>query len=311
MTRTMLAALAVVACVPAPDRGMDQARDVTAAGREVRRGLPSDCLLAAVVVPTLAVDLPAPVAGPVEIAGALVGSRVRRDDVLFAIRDVTASDEAERAADDVASALADVAVAERRLARASRVRDEARKLGEFVGGAELREFEDERAVRAAEVDAARVRLRVAHNSDARARRRLARTSVTAPESGRLAGVYLAAGEWAEAGQRVVRWMDDRPAGIRIAVPEPQLDALTVGTRVRWRHDASASDGSAEIIAVAPEVDAVTGLVVAEARFVGVPPDALLAGASLEIVPQGCVGATVRPVESHATARWSRAEPTSG
>jgi RND family efflux transporter MFP subunit len=176
---------------------------------------------------------------------------------------------------DLAGARAALAEASRRLARRTRL---AR--------------EQEGAVTAEEIDAARrdvleSRARVAKLSEASADAQL-----VAPFDGTVAETYLSAGALSGPGRPVVRLVGKSPPRVRFAVPPERVSAVRLGKIVGVEIVAPGAELRARVTGLNPEVDGASGLVHGAATFEpeAAGDDRLATGVIARVIPP----ATGRP-----------------
>lgn len=117
---------------------------------------------------------------------------------------------------------------------------------------------------AAALDAERARTRAAAARVAQLETTLRATVLLAPFSGRVAERSAAVGSFVQTGQPLLRILTDDGLRVRFAAPESCIDRLVLGCTVRVSIDALAQTMTGVLTHVAPEIDAASGLLFAEA-----------------------------------------------
>ncbi len=219
-----------------------------------------------VIRPGSAIDVPAPRAGQLERVDVQPGQRVEAGQVLAVLRDPEAEDER--------AALGASMRSDRAAVKQARVERDAAEHSLSIAQSLL----DRGAGPRADVDAARLDLRRAEASLARTEatlaerrvrreqldRHLAELEVRAPHAGRVARRYRDPGSRVTRDAPLVRLIEADGHDVRFAVPVG-TPMPTVGTRVR----VALSRGPtlhATVRTIAPEIDAVTGMLVADAEL---------------------------------------------
>jgi RND family efflux transporter MFP subunit len=141
-------------------------------------------------------------------------------------------------------------------------------LGNLVSAAEL---EGTRA----QVAGARIHLESAnaHTRSAVARLRLSKralddANVRAPFDGVVSVRYVEPGAFVHGGSRVLRLVGNDRIWVRFAIPEDRLGEVAVGDRVAGDQPALGASFTAVVTGIAPEIDAATRTVFAEAYLEG-------------------------------------------
>lgn len=283
----LVLALAPVACRPAasPSAARDDAlaaaaiADTTVAAPAALAVAASDgagCYLG-VVLPSESVEVVAENAGRVERVAVRPGDVVARGAPLAAVAADGLRHELAIARTGSARARAALDVAEIAVRRAEREHRRRLDLGELLSREAVEEaaFELEAATRrhaGAAADLAAVEAELERLDDA-----LARSTARAPFAGTVAARHVDPGTVIAAGAPLVRLIGDGQGRVRFAVPPAEAGRLRPGLALRI-DAAAAAAGRAELERVAPEIDAASQTVFAEARLAAaaaLPPGSLV------------------------------------
>lgn len=117
---------------------------------------------------------------------------------------------------------------------------------------------------------------------AAARLQLRQTELRAPISGRVSECFLEEGSTATMGRRLMRIVSDQPPRLRFAVPATALELVALETRLQVFIPSMNRTLQAEVDALAPRVDPLTGMWLVEAgcRCAADLPSGLAANVSL-------------------------------
>lgn len=173
----------------------------------------------------------------------------------------------------------------------------AQRAAHSVLARERRAFEDkivaEAQVVAAEFDERKAVMAVARNTAsveeqrariAKLKARLADTTLVAPLAGKVALAYVRSGERVVEGQPVVRLISSDELFVKFAIPADRAGTLTPGSSVDVVFEAQHMTAHAVVRHVAPELDPIAQMIVADADVVDAP-SRLQAGMVCRIVPR--------------------------
>lgn len=150
------------------------------------------------------------------------------------------------------------------LEQARATRSDVEQLEEFVSKAELREKQFAEKLTAARKRSAGASLEEQRSKMEEASARIAEAELRAPFSGRVARRYVDPGATLSTGEPVVQLISDARL-VRFAVPEHRAKALRLGVPVVVRFDDEEIEVRGRVSTIAPEIEAGTRLVLAEAR----------------------------------------------
>lgn len=150
------------------------------------------------------------------------------------------------------------------LEQARATRSDVEQLEDFVSKAELREQRFAEKLSAARKRSAGASLEQQRSKMEEATARIAEAELRAPFAGLVARRYVDAGATLGIGEPVVQLISDARL-VRFAVPEGHTKALRVGAPVVVGFEDTGVEVSGEVVTIAPEIDAGTRLVFAEAR----------------------------------------------
>lgn len=150
------------------------------------------------------------------------------------------------------------------LEQARATRSDVEQLEEFVSKAELREQRFAEKLSAARKRSAGASLEQQRSKMEEASARIAEAELRAPFSGQVARRYVDPGATLGTGESVVQLISDARL-VRFAVPEGRTKALRVGAPVTVAFEDEGIEVVGEVITIAPEIEAGTRLVLAEAR----------------------------------------------
>ncbi|MCB9716602.1 MAG: efflux RND transporter periplasmic adaptor subunit [Myxococcales bacterium] len=148
-------------------------------------------------------------------------------------------------------------------ARASRA--DVEQLEDFVSRAELREQRFAEKLAGARKRSAGASLSQQRSKMEEASARIAEAELRAPFAGVIAKRYVDPGATLSTGEPVVQIIADARL-VRFAVPEERGDALRLGAPVRVRFEDVPLEVSGTVSTIAPEIDAGTRLILAEAEL---------------------------------------------
>lgn len=150
------------------------------------------------------------------------------------------------------------------LDQARATRSDVEQLEEFVSKAELREKQFAEKLSAARKRSAGASLEEQRSKMEEASARIAEAELRAPFSGQVARRYVDPGATLSTGESVVQLISDARL-VRFAVPEGRTKALRLGAPVTVTFEDEGIEVAGEVITIAPEIEAGTRLVLAEAR----------------------------------------------
>ncbi len=175
------------------------------------------------------------------------------------------------------------------LERAQQTRTDVEQLQAFVSKAEIRKERFAEKLAAARRRSAGASFREQRSRMKKAATRISEAELRAPFTGRVSQRFVDPGATLGAGEAIVELISDVQR-VRFAVPEASSDALHEGAsvEVRFAQDARAPARGVTlvgtVVAVAPEIEAGTRIILAEARLDPSPDDhaALRVGAVAEV-----------------------------
>ncbi len=150
------------------------------------------------------------------------------------------------------------------LEQARATRSDVEKLEEFVSKAELREKQFAEKLTAARKRSAGASLEEQRSKMEEASARIAEAELRAPFSGRVARRYVDPGATLSTGESVVQLISDASL-VRFAVPEDRTKVLRLGAPVVVTFEDEGIEVQGHVSTIAPEIEAGTRLVLAEAR----------------------------------------------
>jgi len=150
------------------------------------------------------------------------------------------------------------------LEQARATRSDVEQLEAFVSKAELREQRYAEKLSAARKRSAGASLEEQRSKMEEASARIAEAELRAPFSGRVARRYVDPGATLSTGESVVQLISDARL-IRFAVPESRTKVLHLGAPVMVAFEDEGIEVAGEVVTIAPEIEAGTRLVLAEAR----------------------------------------------
>ena len=150
------------------------------------------------------------------------------------------------------------------LDQARATRSDVEQLEEFVSKAELREKQFAEKLSAARKRSAGASLEEQRSKMEEASARIAEAELRAPFAGQVARRYVDPGATLSTGESVVQLISDARL-VRFAVPEGRTAALRLGAPVTVTFADEGIEVAGEVITIAPEIEAGTRLVIAEAR----------------------------------------------
>jgi len=235
-----------------------------------------------VVVPEQVIEVVAPSDGQLRELRVQVGDEVAAEEVLARLDTTMTRHELaiERAA--LASAEAEhqrVLLRERRLKAEHQRR---RALTDVLSREELARAEADLAeieaqLGEAEAETAQVQARIA-----RLETLLERAEIRAPAPGIVSARYLDPGTVVTSGTAILRLISDHQRRVRFAVPPADAASIVPGTAVRIELDGLDLDINGVVERLAPEIDAASQMLFAEARLVLDPDTRIAAGTPARI-----------------------------
>lgn len=150
------------------------------------------------------------------------------------------------------------------LEQARATRSDVEQLEEFVSKAELREQRFAEKLSAARKRSAGASLEQQRSKMEEASARIAEAELRAPFSGFVARRYVDPGATLSTGESVVQLISDARL-VRFAVPEGRVKALRLGAPVVVLFEDEGIEVRGEVSTIAPEIEAGTRLVLAEAK----------------------------------------------
>lgn len=249
-----------VAGAPAAERVASRASEAP-----VESGAVAVEAMVGVLVPEAEVVLTAPEFARLERLDVQVGDRVRAGDVVAALDVREERHELAAATAAWEASKAELERLELELQRARETRSDTEQLEGVVSGAELREHRYAEKLAAARRRSASASLRQQRSSVEDASAKLVEAQLRAPFAGAVSRRYVDAGATLELGRPVVQLISDARR-VRFAVPEARGEALRLGAAVRVEFVDEGLTATGEVTAIAPEIDAGTRLVFAEARL---------------------------------------------
>ncbi|MCH9680287.1 MAG: efflux RND transporter periplasmic adaptor subunit [Deltaproteobacteria bacterium] len=151
------------------------------------------------------------------------------------------------------------------LEQAKASRSDVEQLEEFISRAELREERYAEKLAAARKRSANASVRQQQSRMDEAEARIAEAELRAPFGGVIARRYVDAGATLSTGEPVVQLISDERL-VRFAAPEQRAGALSIGGEITVQFGAHEASVTGTIVTIAPEIDAGTRLVIAEARL---------------------------------------------
>jgi RND family efflux transporter MFP subunit len=225
-----------------------------------------------VVLARDAADVSAKSAGKIEEVYVKLGDRVKRDDKLAKLDAKALQHDLQLARASLAAARAELAKSNIELADAKERSERRAAVEKEISREELSGAAVKQKLSEADLEGAR-----AHVEEQRARvdqllESLSSTEVRAPFDGTVAARYLGPGTVVSPGTPIVRIIRSNDLGLRFAVPADQAHELRIGARVQITLDVGAIVLAGAVEQFAPEVDPVSGMIVAEAAL-EIPPEA--------------------------------------
>ena len=254
--------------------------------------------LIGVLTPKSQVEVVAPFTTSVKEYKANLGDVVEKDAVLAILDEAPLKEMIDKSAADLRAAQAAAASA----ASAARTAQKA-----FEAGVSARANATAAAFALSEASA---RVEGAKAAVAAAKDKQAKTTLRAPMAGKVAVHYTKAGTPVTEGAPVVRIISSDELFVRFAIPTEQVDAFAVGGKVEVAIDSHGKQFSAVAVikTVAPELDPVARMILAEAELVDAPPAPLQAGLVCRIkLPNGSKAAT-KPAKPAPPTKAAVIEP---
>jgi RND family efflux transporter MFP subunit len=152
------------------------------------------------------------------------------------------------------------------LAAARDRKDRVDRLDAVISEEERTEVRDQLALQTARLGSARASIAEAAARVERLRVKIADARVVAPFAGVVAARYREPGAVVAVGTPIVRLFGAEDRWVRFAIPEGRAGELAVGAQVTVRLPTLGAVISAEITAIAPEVDPSARVIVVEARL---------------------------------------------
>ncbi|MCY1060079.1 efflux RND transporter periplasmic adaptor subunit [Nannocystis sp. SCPEA4] len=218
-----------------------------------------------VLVPEAEVVLTAPGFARLERLDVQVGDRVREGDVVAALDVREERHELAAATAAWEASKAELERLELELQKARETRSDSEQLEGVVAGVELREHRYAERLAAARKRSASASLRQQRSTVEDASAKIVEAQLRAPFAGAISRRYVDAGATLELGKPVVQLISDARL-VRFAVPEERSAALRLGGAVQVEFVDEGLKVRGEVAAIAPEIDAGTRLLFAEARL---------------------------------------------
>jgi membrane fusion protein, multidrug efflux system len=233
---------------------------------EVRSGsdAPADAPMTGVLVPEAEVVLVSSGFARLARLDVQVGDHVEKGEVVaeMDVRGDRSELQAATAAWKASRAELDRLALELEEARATR--SDVERLEEFVSKAELREKQFAEKLTAARKRSAGAALEEQRSKMQEASARIAEAELRAPFSGFVARRHVDPGATLGTGEPVVQLISDARL-VRFAVPEHRAKALRLGAEVIVAFEDEGIEVAGQVSTIAPEIEAGTRLVLAEAR----------------------------------------------
>jgi RND family efflux transporter MFP subunit len=219
-------------------------------------------LLGVVVAPDL-VEVAARTEGTVTMIAAQLGDRVERGAVLARIDDRNLRDQLAAARAAMHALVADREKAESELEEARERRSRSERLSYVVSDEELARVRYEAKYAASRLQGTRARIDEQQTRVAILERSIDEAQVRAPFAGSVAARYVGLGATVSPGTHIVRLVSAGEVLVRFAIPEALGAPVHVGMSIAVDVDSAALSGTVDKLA--PEVDAASRMIVAEAR----------------------------------------------
>jgi RND family efflux transporter MFP subunit len=219
-------------------------------------------LLGVVVAPDL-VEVAARTEGRVTMIAAQLGDRVERGAVLARIDDRNLRDQLAAAQAAMHALVADRDKAESELEEARERKSRSERLSHVLSEEELARVQYEAKYAASRLQATRARIDEQQTRVAILERSIDEAQVRAPFAGSIAARYVGLGATVGPGTHIVRLVSSGEVLVRFAIPEALGVPVRVGTSIAVDVEAAALSGTVDKLA--PEVDAASRMIVAEAR----------------------------------------------
>lgn len=247
---------------PAVERGevvatADEAFDAPGAREPPVQDLPG------VIVARDVVEVAARAVGRVTAVAAKLGDRVERGAVLASIDDRDLRDELAVARAGMRALVADRDKAESELEEAREHKLRGERLSYVVSDEELASVRYQEKYAGSRLQTTRARLDEQQTRVAILERSIEEAQVRAPFDGLIAARYVGPGAMVSPGAPIVRLVSSGDVLVRFAIPEALGARVRVGMPVTVNVEAAALSGTVD--KVAPEVDAASRMIVAEAR----------------------------------------------
>lgn len=226
--------------------------------------VPAEAMIG-VLVPEAEVVLTAPGFARLERLDVQVGDRVRAGDVVAALDVREERHELAAATATWEASKAELERLDLELQKARETRSDTDQLEGVISGAELREHRYAERLAAARKRSASASLRKQRSTVEDAAAKIGEAQLRAPFAGSISRRYVDAGATLEPGKPVVQLISDARL-VRFAVPEERSAALRLGVAVRVEFVDEGLKVRGAVTAIAPEIDAGTRLVFAEARL---------------------------------------------
>ncbi|MDC0715813.1 efflux RND transporter periplasmic adaptor subunit [Nannocystis bainbridge] len=218
-----------------------------------------------VLVPEAEVVLTAPEFSRIDRIEVQVGDHVNAGEVIAALDVREERHELAGATAAWAASKAELERLELELQRARELRADTEQLEGVVSGAEVREHRYAEKLAAARKRSASASLQRQRSTVEDASARIVEAQLRAPFAGEVARRHVDAGATVEPGRAVVQLISDARR-VRFAVPEARSAGLRLGAAVKVAFVEEGRTVEGEVMAIAPEIDAGTRLLFAEARL---------------------------------------------
>ncbi len=231
-----------------------------------------------------AVDLPSPVSGQISEIFVELGQTVRAGQRVAAVDARALQRDIEAAQASLSTARARRDRFEVAVLQAQEQFDRAKSIAETLSQEELRAIELNVRLAQADVQAASSMVNEAEAAMHRLQLSLSNTDVRATLAGRISHRYVNRGSWVSPGSRIVRLVPGDDVWVRFAVPEDVARDLKEGAELGIQGGSLLA--RATLRHVAPEVDAPSGLVFAEATLAPTDAGLLQIGQAVRVLIEG-------------------------
>jgi RND family efflux transporter MFP subunit len=233
-----------------------------------------------------AVDVAAKIDGRIDSVRVRLGEAVARDALIATLdaqlqrKDLAIAEATLRASyAERDKAALDVAQAQKRAERRAMLSDQR-----LIASEELETAEFDEKVAAARLATARAQAAEKEAQLERIRQTVKEAEIRAPIAGRVAARYLDPGAVVAPKTPIVRLVGSDDLWVRFAVPANRTRMLQVGQKIRVRLPTLGLELAARVEHLSPEIDAVTGMALAEAKLLSSEPtERLVAGLAARVL----------------------------